>query len=174
MNFLFKFVMSLVPITWMLMIYHVKQIEDFFDGWNFTIYSILFFCPILFSLIWIFCVNVYDIDELEKCDEFSLADHEFLSTYLGYFFVALSIDNIQTVSLVFSIIFIFNFVSQKQYFNPILLIFGYHFYHVKTKHGTRVFILHRGNVIKRASDFECFELRRINDNTFLAKEISNV
>ena len=49
------------------------------------------------------------------------------------------------------IVFVFTFISQTQYFNPIFLLFGYHYYHVLTPQGTKVFIIARGKVIRNKS-----------------------
>jgi hypothetical protein len=52
------------------------------------------------------------------------ANNSFLPSYLGYFFVALSIGNWETLVFVYAVLFTFTFLSQALYFNPLLLIFG--------------------------------------------------
>ena len=68
------------------------------------------------------------------------------------------------------IVFVFTFVSQTQYFNPIFLLFGYHYYHVLTPQGTKVFIIARGKVIRNKSYFAFDNLRRINDTTYIVQK----
>ncbi len=73
-------------------------------------------------------------DEIEKgsINQVEPANNVYLPTYLGYFFVALSINNFEALVFIYFIIFIFTFFSQTLYFNPIFLIFGYKFYYVTT------------------------------------------
>ena len=71
---------------------------------------------------------------------------------------------------VYIIVFIFTFLSQTQYFNPIFLLFGYHYYHILTKRGTRVFIIARGKVIRNKNNMQFDNLKRINDTTYIQKK----
>ena len=110
------------------------------------------------------------VDSLENCQEISLSDGEFLPTYLGYFFVSLSISDKKTMIYVYMIVFVFTYFSQTQYFNPIFLIFGYHYYNVSTERGTKVFIIKRGKVIRNKQEMKLNNLRRINDTTYIELE----
>ena len=62
-----------------------------------------------------------------NCKEFNLADGEFLPIYLGYFFVSVGVSEHFTMAVVYLIVFVFTFLSQTQYYNPIYLLFGYHY-----------------------------------------------
>ena len=97
-----------------------------------------------------------------------LADNEFIPTYLGYFFVALSVSDNITMLFLYGIVFTFTFLSQTQYFNPLYLLFGYHYYHVLTEQGTRVFVIVRGKVIRNRVEMSFNKLKRVNDTTYLA------
>lgn len=98
--------------------------------------------------------------------EIELANNNFLPTYLGYFFVSLGIEDTSTLIVVFLIIYIFTFLSQTLYFNPIFLIFGYHFYFIKTSLNVKVFLITRKKLkIPGENGFE--KLRRINNYTFI-------
>ena len=107
-------------------------------------------------------------DSLTKCQESTLADNEFISIYLGYFFVALSVPDDVTMLFLYGIIFIFTFLSQTQYFNPLYLLFGYHYYHVLTAQGTRVFVIARGKVIRNPLYMSFIRFKRVNDTTYLS------
>jgi len=98
-----------------------------------------------------------------------LADNEFLPVYLGYFFVSLSITNWYTMATIYFLVFIFTYLSQTQYFNPIYLLFGYHYYHILTTQGTRVFVIKKGKVIRNKKNIFFEHLRRINDTTFIER-----
>lgn len=69
---------------------------------------------------------------------------------------------------VYSMIFIFVFITQSNYFNPIYLLFGYHYYKVTTNEGTRVFLIVKGKVIRNSNQVEFEQLKRINDSAYLA------
>jgi len=96
------------------------------------------------------------------------ANNAFLPSYLGYFFVALSVNNSETLVFVFLILFVFTFLSQTLYFNPLFLIFGYHFYNISTKNKARLFIISK-NEINKVDDVEFPKLKRINNFTFIDK-----
>ena len=98
------------------------------------------------------------------CKEFSLADNEFLPVYLGYFFVSLSIADCYTMAAVYVLVFIFTYLSQTQYFNPVYLLFGYHYYHVLTPKGTNVFVIKKGEVFTYIGEY-CPELK-VSETSF--------
>ena len=123
--------------------------------------------PIILSKITIYLSRGLSIDSINSCKDIYLANNEFLPVYLGYFFVALSINNIVVLVCVYIIVFIFTLLSQSQYFNPIFLLFGYNFYHVKTDNGTRAFIIIKGPVVRSAKNISFNNLRRINNSTFI-------
>ena len=135
------------------------------------LFGLVLLCiPIILSLISISISSCLGADSLESCKEFSLADNEFLPTYLGYFFVSLSISDYITMIYLYLIVFVFTFLSQTQYFNPIFLLFGYHYYHVSTERGTKVFVIKRGKVIRNKENLLLDNLKRINDTTYLQRK----
>lgn len=75
-----------------------------------------------------------------------------------------------TLCFVYAIVFVFTFLTQTQYFNPIFLLFGYHFYHITTEQGTKAFLIAKGKVIRNAKDVEFTDLRRINDTTYISRK----
>lgn len=105
-------------------------------------------------------------DNMNSCGEVEYANSSFIPTYLGYFFVGLSLENITQLLIVYFIIFIFTQLSQTEYFNPIYLLFGYKFYHIKSSKGTRLFIITRRK-IRNANQEEFTKLKRINETTFI-------
>ncbi len=167
MNLLFRFLLTVNATSWMLVVYGIKEkitIREI-PQWIFGV--ILLSIPIILSWISV-KISVYlGSDSLGGCQEFSLADNEFLPTYLGYFFVSLSVSDITTMVYLYLIVFVFTFLSQTQYFNPIFLLFGYHYYHILTERGTRVFIITKGNVIRNKNNITFKNLKRINDTTYI-------
>lgn len=97
------------------------------------------------------------------------ANNSFLPSYLGYFFVALSISNWSTLFFVYGVLFAFTFLSQALYFNPLYLVYGYEFYNVKTRNGALIFLISRckyktpGEVIIQSAS-------RINNYTFIERK----
>ncbi|MEG2018247.1 MAG: hypothetical protein RR128_07300 [Clostridium sp.] len=97
------------------------------------------------------------------------ANNTFLPSYLGYFFVALSVTSVETFIFIYAMVFIFTFVSQTLYFNPIFLLFGYKFYYITTKDNVKVFIISK-KIIKTTRNLQFQSLRRINDFTFIDEQ----
>ena len=169
MNFVFRFLLSINATSWMLVVYFIKEGETMWIIPRAFFGLILLLIPIGLSLVTILISNCLGTDSLKECHELSLADNEFLPTYLGYFFVSLSILDGITMFYLFSIVFVFTFISQTQYFNPIFLLFGYHYYHVCTKNGKRVFVIARGKVIRDKDNTSLDNLKRINDTTYIQR-----
>lgn len=96
------------------------------------------------------------------------ANNSFLPSYLGYFFVALSISNWETLIFVYSVLFVFTFLSQALYFNPLFLIFGYEFYNITTKNGTAIFLISQQKY-KNPSEVVISTAYRINNYTFIER-----
>lgn len=169
MNLIFKFLMTVNATFWMWVIYGIKEQITILNIPQWIFGGLLVLVPILLSAFSIQITTYLGVDELEDCQELSLEDNTFLPTYLGYFFVSLGITDITTMICIYLLVFAFTFLSQAQYFNPIFLLFGYHFYHVLTKQGTKLFIIAKGRVIRNRKSI-CFDtLRRINDTTYIQK-----
>lgn len=169
-NLIFHFVLTINATSWMIVVYGISKQWSF---WNYPTWIsgvILLFIPVILSLLSIGLTRFLGNDSLTRCRECTLADHEFLSIYLGYFFIALSINNFTTLCFVYAIIFIFTYLTKNQYFNPLFLLFGYHFYHVMTEQGTRVFVIAKGKAIRNVKDLHFNELRRINDTTYISRK----
>lgn len=97
------------------------------------------------------------------------ANDAFLPSYLGYFFVALSVTDLDTFIYVFSLIFIFIFFSKISYFNPIFLLFGYKFFHLTDNTGIKIVVITKVE-LKVPSEVEFHKLRRINNYSFITTE----
>lgn len=169
-NLLFKFLLTVNATSWMFVVYGIKEGITLWKIPQWALGLILLCIPIVLSIISIEISSFLGSDSLEDCQEFSLADNEFLPTYLGYFFVSLSVPDTTTMIYLYLIVFVFTFLSQTQYFNPIFLLFGYHYYHILTKHGTRVFIIIKGKVIRNKENISFDYLKRINDTTYIQRK----
>lgn len=167
MNFIFRAFLTLIATSWMLIVYIIKEkiTVDFLPYWLFHI--VLIAIILLLSGISLLLSRFFGKEVLDSCESISLADNEFLPVYLGYFFISLSIGDIYTMVTLYILVCIFTFLSQNQYFNPVYLLLGYHYYHVVTQNGTRIFIISRGKVIRSKKEIEFENLRRINDTTYI-------
>lgn len=173
MNLIFKILLTINATSWMLVVYWIKDGITLWKipQWLFAV--MLLGIPIVLSMISIWFSKFLGSDSLTGCQEFSLADNEFLSTYLGYFFLSLGISDNLTMIYMYLIVFVFTFLSQTQYFNPIFLLFGYHYYHILTEQGTRVFIITRGRVLRNKNNISFDNLKRINDSTYIQRKGNN-
>lgn len=97
------------------------------------------------------------------------ANNSFLPSYLGYFFVGLSIPNKETLIFVYSVLFVFTYRSQALYFNPLFLLFGYEFYNIRTKNGTSIFLI-SPHMYKNPREVEILAANRINNYTYLERK----
>lgn len=109
-------------------------------------------------------------DEFKKDQAESIehANNSFLPSYLGYFFVALSIGNWETLFFVYAILFVFTFRSQALYFNPLFLIYGYEFYNITTASRASIFLISREHY-KTPSEVVIPKACRINNYTFIER-----
>lgn len=138
---------------------------------NAVSYLLYFLIPVFLTWLSIILSTKLGKDEFKKgdVDYIEHANNSFLPSYLGYFFVALSIGNWETLFFVYIVLFIFTFFSQALYFNPLFLIFGYEFYNIKTKNGTSIFLISIYKY-KKPHDIEISKAHRINNYTFLEME----
>jgi len=135
-------------------------------------YVIYLLVPILTTILSILVINFLDSDSIEiengisKINFIEQANNQFLPSYLGYFFVALSIPNNETLIISYLIIYGFTFCSQALYYNPIFLLFGFNFYYVTTVNDIKIFVLTKQN-LKNPSEASFTHLKRINNFTFI-------
>ncbi|MDD3219670.1 MAG: hypothetical protein PHR50_10920 [Lachnospiraceae bacterium] len=136
-------------------------------------YTLYITCTIFFSGICLFVARFLP-DEIISggIEEVELADGSYLPSYLGYFFVALSVNDISTMGWVGGIIFVFTLFSQTLYFNPMFLLFGYKFYYLTMDNGMKLFVLTR-LPIKNVKALHFDKVKRINDYTFIDRRMRN-
>jgi hypothetical protein len=133
-------------------------------------YGLYIVVPIILTGLSIWLSSFLGKDEFAKGDivEIEHANNSFLPSYLGYFFVALSINNWETLRVVYGLLFVFTFLSQALYFNPLFLLFGFEFYNIKTKNGAAIFLISRKRY-KTPADIEIALAQRINNYTFIQR-----
>lgn len=182
-NNAFRVLLTFNATSLLVIIFLVQKgytLGHFFGGvawlsWTVTLpnaVSYLFYLaiPILLTGLSIWLSKYLGKDEFNAGDVASieLANNSFLPSYLGYFFVALSIGNWETLCFVYGILFVFTLLSQALYFNPLFLLFGYEFYNITTKNGTVIFLISRQKY-KKPDDIEISVAYRINNYTFIER-----
>jgi len=189
LNFIFRLLLTFNATSLILVVYAVKEryvLSCLFSRLDFLpdyiSYLVYFLIPIMLTFISLIVANGLDSDSIEfekeedkekginsPIKEIEQANNAFLPSYLGYFFVALSVPYYDTLIFVFGILFIFTFLSQTLYFNPLFLFFGYHFYYLTTENNIRIFIITRQK-LKDPKKESFSKLKRINNFTFIDKE----
>ncbi len=179
-NFLYKILLTFNSTSLLLVVYWIK--EQHLINWSsispklanipdFVSYGIYFFIPVLLTLFSLWLAKFLDNDNIDKSKitEVEQANNAFLPSYLGYFFVALSVTHCETLIYIFLILFVFTYFSQTLYFNPLFLLLKYKFYYITTVNGVKVFIITKKS-LKNPSKIYFPKLKRINDFTFIDKE----
>lgn len=181
MNIAFRLLLTFNATSLLVIIFLVQKgfvLKNIFESepWlaqlpNAVSYFAYFLVPVLFTGLSILVSSRLGKDEFKKGTVQSIehANNSFLPSYLGYFFVALSVGNWETLCFVYGVLFVFTFLSQALYFNPLFLIFGYEFYNIKTKNGTAIFLISR-HQYKKPDEIDISVAYRINNYTFIEKE----
>lgn len=95
------------------------------------------------------------------------ANNDFITNYLAFFFVALSINKFDVFLIVLSLTFIFTFFSRVSYFNPAFLVFRYNFYYVTTINNVKIMVITKKK-LKTGVDYKALKnIKTINDYTFI-------
>nr|WP_319020546.1 hypothetical protein [Vibrio litoralis] len=184
MNAAFRVLLTFNATSLLVIIFLVQKgvtLGDFLGGvsylgWtvalpNAVSYLFYFAIPILSTGLSIWLSKYLGKDEFKAGEVASIehANNSFLPSYLGYFFVALSIGNLETLWFVYGVLFVFTFLSQALYFNPLFLLFGFEFYNIKTMNGTAIFLISRCKY-KKPDEIDISKAYRINNYTFMERE----
>ncbi|NCC62256.1 MAG: hypothetical protein EOM12_15255 [Verrucomicrobiae bacterium] len=180
MNIAFRLLLTFNATSLLVIIFLVQKaytLGHFFPGTNLlgqlpnaVSYLLYFLAPVSLTGLSILLSSQLGKDEFKKGEVVSIehANNSFLPSYLGYFFVALSIGGWEALCFVYGVLFLFTFLSQALYFNPLFLIFGYEFYNIRTKNGTAIFLISRQKY-KKPDDVKISAARRINNYTFIER-----
>jgi len=170
---LYKLLLTFNATSMILVVYFIKEQYYFYCLGRFPIWVSYLACitiPIATTCVSLLLKRFLSYDSIDKQPlNVEQANNSFLPSYLGYFFVALSIPSTITLLFIYCILFAFIFCSQAIYFNPIFLIFGYQFYYVTTADNVRIFLI-SDKQIKTTSELVFPSLKRINNITFIDVE----
>lgn len=179
-NWLYRLLLTFNSTSLLLVVFWIK--EEYIITWelflpteyisdipNWISYLLFFSLPIVTTLISLILAKLLDGDSVSNVVEVEQANNAFLPSYLGYFFVALSVSTCNTLGYIFAILFVFTFFSQTLYFNPLFLLYRYHFYYLTTNNRVKIFVITR-KILKNPSNINLQRLKRINNFTFIDKE----
>jgi hypothetical protein len=148
--------------------------------------------PVFFSLLGFWIMKIIGTsDELERANgceyihfRITPAETSILPTYLGYFFIALSIPGISGEAVVgaseqpswpilLAVYFILNgllALSEKTFFNP-LVMFRYNFYNVLINNQVEILVISKKDIQKDDSDeIEFPHLLKVTETIFIDKD----
>ena len=171
MNLIFRIFLTLSALSLFIAVFLInrKTVILPFHEWYIYAFSYVLYVafPFLFSAISIRLSKGLGKDNLGTIQFVETANNDFLSNYLAFFFVALSINSWTLFAVCFILTALFTFVSRVSYFNPILLLFRYNFYYVHLGNRSKVMLITRRK-IKSPEDINKDEqYGRINDYTFI-------
>ena len=191
MNRLFRFFLAISSTSLFIVIFLIKSrcyilesnfysyLDEFLKINNIEQYSLVGFIliPLSFLAISMKLLEKLSKDKIKEGEiiEIENSTNNFLPSYLGYFFVALSIsdNDFLTMSIIYFIIVLFVFYSQTNYFNPFLLILGYKFYKIKTKRGLSLLLISKKE-FKKSNEVIIEKVYRINNSTYIDTQKSEV
>lgn len=167
MKIIDKFLFSFISTSWIIIVYSIdKKSTWFFGSYIFTTVFMMSM-PLLLSGLWLLFIKVTKSSEnISSCNCVCEISNDFLANYLGYFFIGLGLDDVITLIIAFVVIFVFTFASPNQYFNAVLLIFGYKYYSVETSEGTKILLISRTSY-RNSVNVNSSKLKRINNGVFL-------
>ena len=172
MNTVLRLIMTFSSISFFLIIYLAHNKIDFAPTIaeklkiSFIIYLLYMLIPFILGFISIFISKLLSTSEIRKVASIEPANNDFLSNYLAFFFVALSIEDLTTFWVVLIMVTIFTFFSRVSYFNPVFLVFGFNFYYVRTGENVKIMLISKQK-LRNPDEFSSMRVRRINDYTFM-------
>ncbi|WP_075591136.1 hypothetical protein [Labilibacter marinus] len=179
-NWLYRILLTFNSTSLLLVVFWIK--DEYIISWeklfpnhdvsiipDWISYILYFLLPIATTLISLGLARFLDNDSVNNIEEVEQANNAFLPSYLGYFFVALGVGNCNTLWYIFSILFVFTYFSQTLYFNPLFLLYKYHFYYLTTSNRVKIFVITK-KTLKSPSSIKLEQLKRINNFTFIDKE----
>lgn len=173
-NIIYQLFLTLNATSLIIVIFLIKEqtvltILENFPNW--VSYSVFISIPIILTGLSLFLTKFLSDDSIEGgIKELELANNAYLPSYLGYFFVALSVPYLETLIFVFALLFMFTFFSQTLYFNPLFLFWGNHFYYITTDKNVKIFLITKKR-IRRIENLEFSKLKRINNFTYIDVEV---
>jgi len=162
-----RFIFTLISTSWVWVVYGIQNKWVLPYSTFFFTAIVLILVPLLLTLIWLFVAEkCLSLENMNGCEDIDEAQNDFLFDYLGYFFIGIGIEDYKVLIMVYLIIFVFTFISQRKLFNPLLLLIGYKYYNISTRNGVKLFLISRKE-LRSSQEVELGDLRRINDMSYI-------
>lgn len=173
-NIILRFFLTLSAMSFFVIIYLIHNhifpsVHCLIVESSYLFYSIYLIVPFCLTFCSIQISKKLSIDTIKSVNSVETSNNDFLSNYLAFFFVALSISNNLEFTIVFLMTLVFTFYSRVSYFNPVLLIFGYNFYYITTNENVKVMLISKEK-LKQPNAIGEMRVHRINDYTFIGVE----
>jgi len=150
--------------------YLSKDFNDIIDSnklWFFILYVVVTLIIVLvLNSFFLKIVRHLDDDGVSGIVSIEPVNDNFLPTYLGYFFVSVSITSLWVFSYFIMLVISFNLFSKIYFFNPTLLLSGYKFYHLVSAQGVKIILITKSD-LREIRDLSGGNYKRINDFTFI-------
>ena len=168
MNLIFRAFLTLSALSLFVSLYLINRELVFSKEISaYICYSVYIISPFVFSFIGILLSKKMGNANLGEVRFVEPSNNDFLSNYLAFFFVALSLNDWTTFFFCLGLTSIFTLYSRVSYFNPVLLIFRYNFYYVYLSNDSKVMLITKQK-IKSPTDIQHDKFyKRINDYTFI-------
>lgn len=168
MNFIFRVFLTFSALSLFVSLYLINQKLILFKNIPSYISYITYIAPpFIFSFVAILLSKKLGSANLGEIQFVETSNNDFLSNYLAFFFVALSLTNWTTFFFCFGLTALFTFYSRVSYFNPILLLYGYSFYYVHLGNQSKVMLITKQKIKSPKDIVENQKYKRINDYTFM-------
>lgn len=182
MEYFYKIVLSFNSTALILAVFCIKEkiTLNFFSPLatnlpNYISYCLYLLIPVLTTYLSIklakYLTSDNFVSETNKSitAQIETANNAYLPSYLGYFFIALSVPNTEVMIYVYSILFLFTYFSQTLYFNPLFLLWGYNFYYLTTIHNKKVFMITKQE-FNTPSEILIKSAKRITNFTYIQED----
>lgn len=146
---------------------------------NKNILSILIYCLIFFACVVIGKISISlgktgatDSLSINSIDLIEPANEYFLPIYLSYILVAISISTAKAFLIIFLMIGTLLFFSKTAFFNPVLLILGYRFYHITNTKGLKILLIIKYDIknkddLRNQDRTHSINVKKINEYTYI-------
>jgi len=170
LNVIYQLFLTLNATSLIIVIFLVKEqttlpVLSKYPNW--VSYLTFLAVPVMLTGISLLLTRFLSDDSIEGgIKDLEQANNAYLPSYLGYFFVALSVPYEETLIFVFILLFMFTFFSQTLYFNPLFLFWGNHFYYLTTDKNVKIFLITKKR-IRCTENLSFPKLKRINNFTYI-------
>lgn len=109
-------------------------------------------------------------DKVNKINSLVDVTNEYMPVYLGYIFVAVSINNLELFVLIYVLLLVLIYRTQIVAYNPMFCLFGYHYYKITvfgSHQSIEVFVISKLKNIKDYHLLKFDKLSKINEFTYM-------